>query len=190
MKIKDVYSTYGRQIDAYSEKIRKLNKQMNDLESEIKEDPKNAKTLKRDYDKLELSINALKETRDKYSAFTEKVAEMQTNLHNVLVAKQQTDANDKANEDMDKCMNVAAKYGKGEQVPAKDLQKLMKMYPELYKLAEALRMMSELKNKKHKSEWEDEEEQDKDVSVTDEVDETEVDFEAPDFVPVDDAEMD
>ena len=82
MKIKDVYSTYGRQIDAYSEKIRKLNKQKNDLESEIKEDPKNAKTLKRDYDKLELSINALRETRDKYSAFTEKVAEMQTNLHN------------------------------------------------------------------------------------------------------------
>lgn len=69
MKIKDVYSTYGRQIDAYSEKIRKLNKQKNDFESE----------------------------------------------------------------------------------------------------------------------WEDEEEQDKDVSVTDEVDETEVDFEAPDFVPVDDA---
>lgn len=104
------------------------------------------------------------------------------NLHNALVAKQQADAYDKASEDMNKCMNVAAKYGKGEKVPAKDLQKLMQMFPELYRMAEALRMMSELKDKKHKSEWEDEEEQETDVSVSDEVAETEVDCEAPEPV--------
>lgn len=73
MKIKDVYATYGREISAYSDKIRTLTKQKRTLETEIKDDPGNAETLKKDYDRLELSIKSLEETRDKYSAFTEKV---------------------------------------------------------------------------------------------------------------------
>ncbi|OON85946.1 hypothetical protein BXO88_09985 [Oribacterium sp. C9] len=179
MKIKDAFSTYGKQIDAYTDKIRNLTKQKHSLEVQLKDDSDNAETLKKDYDKLELSIKNLEEARSKCSAFTEKVMELEINLHNMLVAKQQADAYDKAAKDMDKCMNVAAKYGRGEKVPAKDLQKLMQMYPELYKLAVAQRMMSELKDKKHKSEWENEEDQPADVSVSDEVAETEVTSEAP-----------
>jgi hypothetical protein len=73
-------------------------------------------------------------------------------------------------------MQVAIRYGKGDRVPAKDLKKLMEKFPELYTMAEQMRMMSKKTNKKHKSLWEDEDEKPEDQP---DIDETE----APDGAP-------
>lgn len=63
--------------------------------------------------------------------------------------------------DMAKLMEIARRISKGDKVPAKDEKKLMEFSPELYQAAKAAAMLhANEKHKKHKSMFDDEENND------------------------------
>lgn len=60
--------------------------------------------------------------------------------------------------DMAKLLEIARRIARGDKVPAKDEQKLMKFSPELYHISKATAMLhANEKHKKHKSMFDDEE---------------------------------
>lgn len=60
--------------------------------------------------------------------------------------------------DMAKLMEIARRIARGDKVPAKDEKKLMEFSPELYQIAKAAAMLhANKKHKKHKSMFDDEE---------------------------------
>lgn len=80
----------------------------------------------------------------------------------VQASKDSADAMGKAAADQAKIMEIARRISRGDKVPSKDEKKLMEFDFKLYQLAKMSAMMNEAKkHKKHKSLFEDEEEDDK-----------------------------
>lgn len=182
LTIRDAFQRNGKQIEKYSNKISGIRKMQKELEAKIEEDPENAEAYQGEYDKLELSYQALLEKRDEYMDYGGKLMEQSMLIQNAKVAEQQAEAMNKAADDMAKCMEVASRYGRGERVSAKDLQKLMQMFPDLYKMAVAQRMMEEHRdNRKQKDVFDDEDNTPKDLSVTEEVANTEASIAPPEM---------
>lgn len=182
ISINDALTTYGKQIRAYTMRMSEVRHEKEALAKILEEEPEKADVVKEDYDRLELSYQALSKKYKEYCDYTARVTEFRSALQNLQAAKNEADAYAKESDEMDKCMQVAIRYGRGDRVPAKDLKKLMEKYPELYTMAEALRMMSEKTNKKHKSLWEEENEKNEEQPDIDEVDAPEG---APEIVEID-----
>lgn len=176
LTINDALTTYGKQIRKYTIRMSEVRHEKETLEKLMEEEPEKAGVLKEDYDRLELSYQTLSKKHKEYSDYTAMVTELQASLQNIQAAKNEADAYAKESEEMSKCMQVAIRYGRGDRVPAKDLKKLMEKFPELYTMAEQMRMMSKKTNKKHKSLWEDEDEKPEDQPDI-------VETEAPDGAP-------
>ncbi len=179
LTINDAITTYGKQIRKYTIRMSEVRHEKETLEKLMEEEPEKAGVLKEDYDRLELSYQTLSKKHKEYSDYTAMVTELQASLQNIQAAKNETDAYAKESEEMSKCMQVAIRYGRGDRVPAKDLKKLMEKFPELYTMAEQMRMMSKKTNKKHKSLWEDEDEKPEDQP---DIGETEAPDGAPEIV--------
>ena len=182
LTINDALNTYGKQIRKYTMRMSEVRQEKESLAKIMEEEPEKAGVLKEDYDRLELSYQALSKKQKEYRDFTTMVMEFKTSLQNIQAAKNEADAYAKESEEMSKCMQVAIRYGRGDRVPAKDLKKLMEKFPELYTMAEQMRMMSKKTNKKHKSLWEDEDEKPEDQPN---IDETEAPEGAPEIVEAD-----
>ena len=179
LTINDALTTYGKQIRKYTMRMSEVRYEKESLAKIMEEEPEKADVLKEDYDRLELSYQALSKKHKEYCDYTAMVTELQVSLQNIQAAKNEADAYAKESEEMSKCMQVAIRYGRSDRVPAKDLKKLMEKFPELYTMAEQMRMMSKKTNKKHKSLWEDEDEKPEDQP---DIDETEAPDGAPEIV--------
>jgi len=182
LTINDALTTYGKQIRKYTMRMSEVRYEKESLAKIMEEEPEKAVILKEDYDRLELSYQALSKKHKEYCDYTAMVTELQASLQNIQAAKNEADAYAKESEEMSKCMQVAIRYGKGDRVPAKDLKKLMEKFPELYTMAEQMRMMSKKTKKKHKSLWEDEDEKPEDQQ---DIGETEAPDGAPEIVEAD-----
>ncbi len=109
---------------------------------------------------LELSYQEVQKAYEKNQEVLESLGMQHMLQFNAEVAAQQADAEKKAAGEYAKIMTVARRIAKGDEVPYYDEKKLMEYDKDLYLSAKNAQMMHYAeKHKKHKSLWEEEEEE-------------------------------
>ena len=122
------------------------------------------KTGQKEYEELgvslELSYQEVQKDYEKNSEVLESLGMQHMLQWNAEVAEQQADAMEKEAAEYAKIMTVARRIAKGEKVPSFDEKKLMEYDKDLYLSAKNAQMLHYMeKRKKHKSLWEEEEEE-------------------------------
>ena len=159
MKIGEAKIVYRGQIQAYQEQKKLLSQRKQELEEQMKYDPKAQELFGKEAATLELTIHALSEKQAEYQTYMDKLNQQWAGYVNALSAKQQGEAMEEYNQDLMKIMEVARRIMKGAIVPANDEKKLMEYSMELYQAAKNMGSLAKIKEKEeYDSLWEDEEE--------------------------------
>ena len=106
---------------------------------------------------LELSLEALHAKKEELMEYNTKVCEMEANIANLEVSKQQGEAMKDMAEDEMKIIETARRIARGDRVPWKDEKKLMDFNKEMYMTAKQAGELAK-RHKKRKTLWEEEEE--------------------------------
>ena len=110
------------------------------------------------FDRVEIS-KALSAVEKEYSLtqdLAEKLSQMDANIQNTEISRQQCEAAAEAMEELMKILEVFRRIAKGDQVPATDERKLMEYSQEMYMAAKNMALMNQnCEGEKHKSLWEE-----------------------------------
>ncbi len=147
MKIGEAKVVYRGQIQSYQEQKKLLSQRKQELEEQMKHDPKAEELFGKEAATLELTIHALSEKQAEYQDYMEKLNQQWAGYVNALSTKQQGEAMEEYNQDLMKVMEVARRIMKGGIVPANDEKKLMEYSMELYQAAKNIGALAKLKEK-------------------------------------------
>lgn len=185
MKIWEARQTYRTQIKEYQEQYHLLSEQKKKLEKKMDMEKDGHIVYANEAASLELTLDAVKEKKDEYQEYMEKILEQWAAVANLESAKQQGEAMEEYAEDLGKIMEVARRLMKGGIVPPTDEKKLMDYSMELYQAAKNMGMlMQQKKREEYDSLWEDEEEKEAPEDPTDIADHTECGAAGPEIVSV------
>ncbi len=145
----------GEARQVYSARIKALNEQRNFL-YEQKKALKDGKIEMTDEEVSELgkAIDRVELSYDSASKTMERINTQTMFLQSAEGAKRQGKAAEKQAEDYSKCLEVARRIARGDKVPSKDEQKLLKFSAEMYQTAKIMAAAAHNKKaKNHKSLW-------------------------------------
>ena len=183
MKIKEARIQYHQQIKSYREQQVLLQQQKKELEHKINTTPDGSTLFAKEAATLELTIEAVNEKQDEYSAYMDKLMEQWAATANMVSAKQQGDAMKDYVEDLGKIMEVARRIMKGGIVPAEDEKKLMEYSMELYQAAKNMGALAK-EREEYDTLWEEEPEEGEPADPMEIADNTEAFADGPAIVDV------
>ena len=159
MKISEAKPTYYENRRVLVDQIRSLHKQKEKAEAtyRITGDTK----FSDEAASLDLSIKDTQKAFEENQAVLDSLVEQEVAVFNMENSKQQGDAMKDEMENMGKVMTVFRRMAKGDIVPLTDEKKLMEYNEKMYTMAKNMQAMAqqlEKEHEKHKSLWEDEEE--------------------------------
>lgn len=182
MNIEEARKTYSGIIKNYWTERNALAKQKEEVKKQHEETGDEA--LAQQAATLELSFKAVDEKYNEYKDFMSKIMELHCSITNMESSKQQGEAMAEYAEDLAKIMEVARRIANGDIVPPQDEKKLIEYDPELYMSAKNMALMNKMKKKeKYESLW-DEEEPEAPEDPSEIADNTEVPYELPEVVSV------
>jgi len=161
----------GEARQVYSARIKALNEQRNFLYEKKKalEDGKIEMTDE-EVSELGKAIDRVELNCDNASKIMERINAQRMFLQNAEGAERQGKTAAKQAEDYSKCLEVARRIARGDKVPPKDEQKLLKFSAEMYQTAKMMAAAAQNKKaKNHKSLWKNEDENQQPEKPIDEV---------------------
>ena len=163
--------TIGEAREVYSARIRALNEQRRVLYEQKKalEDGKIEMTDE-EISALGKSIDRVEFDREKASEVLDGLNKKRMFLQNAESTKRSGMAAANATSDYSKCLEVARRIARGDKVPQKDEQKLLEFSPVMYQTSKNMAAIAHNeKVKKHKSLWDDEDDNRQPQKSVDEV---------------------
>lgn len=142
-----------------SERLRFLGQRKRELTDLLKGDP-SAPTGGASYDRVELSrrLDAVQEEYEQTQDVADRLSELDANIQNAEISRQQSEAAAEAAEEIMKILEVFRRISKGDKVPAFDEQKLMEYSMEMYMAAKNMALMRQrCDGEEHESLWAEEE---------------------------------
>lgn len=164
MKIGEASQVYSAKISSLNERRNALYEQKKALEcGKIEMTDEEISALGKAIDRVESSCESA-------SKFMEGINAKKAFLQNAESAKRQGEAAAKQAEEYSKCLEVARRIARGDKVPPKDEEKLLKFSSEMYQMAKTMASAAQNeKAKEHKSLWKDEDEDRQPEKTVDEV---------------------
>ena len=160
MKISEAQPTYYNNRRVLVDQIRSLSDKKNKAEERFKLTGDDR--FSNEAATLTLSLEATQKAFDENQKVLDSMAEQWCAVSNLESSKQQGEAAAKEFENLGKIMTVFRRMIRGDIVPMTDEKKLMEFDDKLYTAAKNMQTMAmqmEKEHEKHKSLWEDEEEE-------------------------------
>ena len=156
MKIQEARQVYGAQISSYSDQLKQLQKQKEELEKRSKLTIDGKVIYEKEAAVLELTMDKVTKKKEEYQKYMEILNQQWAGIANMEASRQQADAAEEYYEDIGKIMEVARRIMKGGIVPPQDEKKLMEYSMELYQAAKNIGSMEQQKKREeYDSLWEE-----------------------------------
>ncbi len=182
MKIKEALPTYYDNRKTLVEQTRKLYERQKEAESKFRQT--GDRTFSEEAATLQLSLIDTQKAFEENQKVIDSLMEEWSALVNMESSRQAGEAMEKSMADLGKIMTVFRRMAKGDTVPASDEKRLMEYNEKMYTAAKNMQAMAqqlEKEHKKHKSLWEDEEEEQQNPDPTEVADESEYSGELPEI---------